>query len=588
MKIITLLLFTISCVCSQLYAQETFAREPGDHIWLFGYDSFGGPPFASTVMDFNTNPVSIFTDTRQMNFDATNASICDTLGELEVYTNGLYIANSAHDTITNGSGLNPDPYTDVWIEIGAYPLPQSALFFEAVDGFHLLHTELARFDELDEYGSRYIGNNLYLTRVKNEEDSYIVGSKNQILVNDSLSFGQLTACRHANGRDWWMVVPEYFGEGYYSILITPDTIELIEKYYSDSTFIAGVGQAQFTPDGTKYIRLNSFDIFEGQFIEIYDFDRCDGYLYNPRVINYNDTAYFAGAAISENSRFLYISSFLYIYQYDLEAEDIEASKVLVAEYDGFESPANFGTRFFLAQLAPDGKIYISTPSTTDRLHVIHQPNNKGAGCQIEQHGIQLPGLNFRTMPNHPYYGLGPEDGGACDTLGIDLPLPEAEFSYVVTDSSLQAIDFYDGSKFQPYAWHWDFGDGAVSNSRHPQHSYVFPALYEACLTATNAQGSHTSCQEIDLRATSTTTLNNDGIYCRAFPNPASTILRVECQIQHTGLLQVFNMRGQEVYRKSIAHNPEPLQLDVRQWPAGVYSIRLSDGYNSQLLQVMVE
>ncbi|MBV6655164.1 MAG: T9SS type A sorting domain-containing protein, partial [Mameliella sp.] len=58
--------------------------------------------------------------------------------------------------------------------------------------------------------------------------------------------------------------------------------------------------------------------------------------------------------------------------------------------------------------------------------------------------------------------------------------------------------------------------------------------------------------------------------------------------QHTGLLQVFNMRGQEVYRKSIAHNTEPLQLDVRQWPAGVYNIRLSDGHNSQLLQVMVE
>lgn len=584
MKIITLLLFTISCVCSQLYAQETFAREPRDHIWLFGYDGIGGPPFASSVMDFNTNPVSVFTDTRQMNFEMTNASICDTLGELEVYTNGLYIADAAHDTIENGSGLNPGPFTDFWIARGAYSLQQSTIFFDSSKGFHLLHTELREVIDTN----LHMGTNLYLTSIEVNNEDFFVTNKNQLIIEDTLTYGQLTACRHANGQDWWMVGPEYFGEGYYSVLVTPDTVELVGKYDSDTLFVAGVGQAQFTPDGTKYVRINSHNINTGQFIEIYDFDRCDGYLYNPRVINYNDTAYFAGAAISENSRFLYISSYRYIYQYDLEAEDIEGSKVLVAEYDGFESPANFGTRFFLAQLAPDGKIYISTPGATDRLHVIHQPNNKGAGCQIEQHGIQLPGLNFRTMPNHPYYGLGPEDGGACDTLGIDLPLPEAEFSYVVTDSSLQAIDFYDGSKFQPYAWHWDFGDGAVSNSRHPQHSYVFPALYEACLTATNAQGSHTSCQEIDLRATSTTTLNNDGIYCRAFPNPASTILRVECQIQHTGLLQVFNMRGQEVYRKSIAHNPEPLQLDVRQWPAGVYSIRLSDGYNSQLLQVMVE
>lgn len=89
------------------------------------------------------------------------------------------------------------------------------------------------------------------------------------------------------------------------------------------------------------------------------------------------------------------------------------------------------------------------------------------------------------MFNYLYYGFGFEDGGVCDILGIDFLFLEVEFSYVVMDSSLQVIDFYDGFKFQFYVWYWDFGDGVVSNSCYLQYSYVFLVLYEVCLMVIN-------------------------------------------------------------------------------------------------------
>jgi hypothetical protein len=61
----------------------------------------------------------------------------------------------------------------------------------------------------------------------------------------------------------------------------------------------------------------------------------------------------------------------------LEADDIEASQVHIASYDGHQSPGS--CTFLQGQLAPDCKIYWSSGGACTELHVIHQPNEKGLG-----------------------------------------------------------------------------------------------------------------------------------------------------------------------------------------------------------------
>ena len=149
---------------------------------------------------------------------------------------------------------------------------------------------------------------------------------------------------------------------------------------------------------------------------IYRFDRNTGELYAPLHKIFPKPEYNGGLAFSSNSRYLYVSKFLQILQYDLHADDILASETVVAEYDGFLDEQGVPTRFYGLQLAPDNKIYGNIPGFNSRyLHVIDQPDLPGAACNVIQHAIYLPAHNFGTLPNLPFYRLY-EATVSCDSL----------------------------------------------------------------------------------------------------------------------------------------------------------------------------
>ena len=167
------------------------------------------------------------------------------------------------------------------------------------------------------------------------------------------------------------------------------------------------GQAVFSPDGTKYARYSAADE-----LRLFDFDRTTGDLSNFQLIEIppdtlsNPPLGLSGLAFSASGRFLYCSNWDKIYQLDLEADDIEASIEIVAEWDGYlvDGFSFLPANFWLMQLAPDCRIYITMANTVDILHVIHEPDNKGLACNVQQH-IELPAYNAGTMPNFPNYRL---------------------------------------------------------------------------------------------------------------------------------------------------------------------------------------
>ena len=238
-------------------------------------------------------------------------------------------------------------------------------------------------------------------------------------------------------------------------------------------------------------------------------------------------------------------------------------------YDGFESP--FGTPFFLAQLAPDDKIYINTNTTVDVLHVIHEPDKKGKACDFEQHGVQLPTLNAFTMPNNPYYGLGPLDGSPCDTLNINNLPPLADFVYQ-TDSSFQ-VDFYDKSLYQAETWSWNFGDGNFSTERFPSHQYDLPAIYTVCLTVTSPMGSDTYCQDVNLEITSTDQVRVENSMFSVFPNPCQDDFAISTTSSFPKGSEIFiyNLLGQKELQQEAKDGQT---IDVSHLPKGAYIIQL--------------
>ena len=200
-----------------------------------------------------------------------------------------------------------------------------------------------------------------------------------------------------------------------------------------------------------------------------------------------------GVAFSPNSELLYISAWDSIYQYNLGASDILASRQIVAATDEFitPDPVPAFTKFFMMQLAPNDKIYISVANVNSRyLHVIDSPNELGTACNVLQHHIELPTFNRFSLPNLPHFSLKAEIGSPCDTLrpiAAFTPLPD-----------LLEVSFTDESQRLPTEWFWTFGDGNTSTEQHPQHIYSQQGVYEVCLIASNEVGSDTTCRMLDL------------------------------------------------------------------------------------------
>lgn len=245
--------------------------------------------------------------------------------------------------------------------------------------------------------------------------------KNQNLITGSFGF-ELTATKHANGRDWWIIVQKRNSNCYYRILLDPTGFHVLPDLTCGGDAVAELGPAAsevFSPDGTKFAH---YDVLGS--INIFDFDRCTSELSNPVSMPLRiwiDSMWPAnGVAFSPNNRFLYVSATKVLLQYDTWAADISTSVDTVGIYDGFYviNPA-LQTLFVTPQLAPDGKIYISTGNGTNYLHVINNPDEKGALCNFVQHGLKLRSFN-NGIPNFPNYRLGALVGSGCDTLHTSI------------------------------------------------------------------------------------------------------------------------------------------------------------------------
>lgn len=492
-----------------------FFGQKHDYVWLFGYDSNPDTTFfGGTKIDFNGGQPNIFYENREMHFDITDASICDTAGNLLFYTNGIYIANAEDEVMENGDGLNPDIFTSSWVDVG-YPLYQGVLILPHPDSsrlYYLIHEERTGADF---EGHLTLIPHVMFTKVDMTLDNGLgaVTEKNQVILTDTLDYGKITATKHANGIDWWILIPEFESNAYYRLLLTSEGIEVVGKQFEGTTVLSGLGQACFSPDGTKYARINTISADEGASLDIYDFDRCTGLLSNHTHIFYPQVFGAAGVAISPNSRFVYAARNIDLVQYDLWASDIPASADTVAIYDGYQSPLS--TRFFLGQLAPDGKIYFNSNTTVNTLHVINQPDSLGVACEVIQHGVQLPTLNKFSMPNFPNYRLGALNG-ACSPLSSET-IVQAILCYGDSTGSI-SIEPIGGA--YPYEYEWS--DASLSEAiltNLPAGNYevtitdVFDSIYITTIELTQPDEltlTYTSTPEVEEQENGTATIIPSG------------------------------------------------------------------------------
>jgi hypothetical protein len=399
-----------------------------DYTWKLGYDAIpSNVNYKVTTLKFNPILSSTIGSAILANFNATNASISDSLGNLVFYTNGIYVYDK-NDSLMSNNILNPGYYATQNIDFG-YTLPNGALILPLPnnpDFYYLFHQRYAEPDNIPGDYSEGVYYTIIDGRLRNGAGG-IATWRTPIIQNDSLEYGKLNACRHANGRDWWLTFWRYGYKEYRKCLLDATGFhDYGWQVFSASASDTGGGQSCFTPDGSKWV--NSVFVqnppIKRSRIDVLDFDRCTGDFSNARQFYTTiDSTYSLGLSIAPNSRYVYTASPSKILQYDLQASDISTSNITVANWDGFRDSTfvnigifPFPTTFRYHQLAPDGRIYISTGNGTKYLHTINNPNEAGLACNVAQHSILLPGLNFRSIPNFPNFRLGALAGSACDTL----------------------------------------------------------------------------------------------------------------------------------------------------------------------------
>jgi hypothetical protein len=416
--LIAYLLFSISYLSTAQPNKDRYR----DQKWLFGYESENHNVvpirFGNSILDFSTEPPNAHYEYMPMDFSVVSTSLCDTIGNLVSYTNGIYIADKTHQKMINGDSLD---YGQFWEQsrvdgsgaiqggVNILPIPSiknsSTVLYADMErqpsGSYLCKGLKAAFIDLD----------------RNNGKGVVVQKDVQVFA-DSMNGVLATACRHANGRDWWLIGIKWDMRKYYKTLLTPNGFQaqISQAMPSVSSGQGSSKVAYFSSNGKKYAHYSS-----GTGTYLYDFDRCTGELSNRQLIPavLPIRTYFCGISFSPNSQYLYVTNDSIIVQYDLYAPNITTSGITVARYDYFRDSLGGNTAFFLLQLAPNGKIYGNCTGGNHYLHVIHNPNERGLACNVAQHDFRLPTKYNFTMPNFPNFRLGSEPGTVCDSLGIE-------------------------------------------------------------------------------------------------------------------------------------------------------------------------
>ncbi|MEZ4918203.1 MAG: PKD domain-containing protein [Saprospiraceae bacterium] len=427
--------------------------------------------------------------------------------------------------------------------------------------------------------------NYSVVSVPNGPTSGNVLQKNIPLIVDTLTFGHLTAVKHGNGRDWWLIIPEEDTNRYYTWLLSPSGVSTPTLQIAGDSLDSGLGMNFFSPNGSKYIRVEQRYINQPGYVAVFDFDRCTGQLSNMQKHTFPDIFNNYGGAVSYNSRYLYVMRSTTIVQFDLLADDIFASEILVAESDLFIS--GFAPPWFhFAQAGPDGRIYITTAGGRKHLNYINFPNRQGEDCKVIQHGISMEVYNL-TIPNFPNFRLGPLDDSSCDTLGLNNH-PSARFRWEPENKNLPLrISFTDLSAYEPDEWLWDFGDGTTSQDTNPVHNFPSAGLFNVCLTVSNAYNSSTFCLPVNLEDGGIGVSSKEAFASSASfllsPNPANASVQL-WWAKPTGFDQTLTLvdsKGMVVQTHQIPSGQQQVEIDVQMLPNGIYWIRFgaANGYS---------
>ena len=443
------------------------------NIWYFG--EYAG-------IDFNSGSPVALTNSAMSQYEGC-ATISDANGNLLFYTNGMTVWNRNHDVMENGTDLMGHPSSTQSGVIVPFPDDTSKYYIFTVDA------EIST-----EKGLRYSIVDLTL-----DNGNGAVTNEKNIFLN-SPTEEKVTAVRHGNGKDIWVITHLWNSDKFLSYLITKDGLDTNPVVSHIGTYHQGSdvhGSMKVSPNGKKLAiivrQIKSFELF--------DFDDQTGEVSNPisfPPFTGNGTLY--GIGYSPDCSKLYVSRYLDgsdIFQYNLDAgspDEIISSKTWIGSVSNYHLGA--------LQLAPDKKIYVSKHDNLvgdNYLGVINNPNAQGLSCNFVEDGFYLAGKKcIWGLPNfiQSYFEI-------AFTWKPDCYGDTTQFTPTNTDVDSVL---------------WDFGDPVSGNSNishelYPWHIFTSSGLFNVSLTGWLNGKSHTVIREVFIKDNFPVSLGSDTAVC---------------------------------------------------------------------------
>lgn len=362
-KNILLLIFSISA-SSFLFGQKE------KNIWYFG-DKSG--------VNFNTVPPTPLVDGQMRAYEGC-ATISDTAGNLLFYTNGGPLTdfgysggiwNRNHQLMPNGVLADTSGCTSAAISSVIIPNPGNQ------DQYYVFTVNCHENNLID--GVRY-----------SIVDMTMDGGLGDVSVRDIQvlpnAVETVTAIKHGNNCDYWVIVHENNTSNFHSILVSDNGV--------NDSLTMNVGN--LAPIAYTQISVNNSGskIAVGNYltgVTLFDFDIFTGIISNPVYLDVQAV----GVAFSTSGNYLYCNDRVQPYpmwQFDMTASNILSSKTFLGDCTDWNNLGQMA-------LAPNGKIYITEPSK-HTLGVINSPETAGIASNYVPNGFYVSyKYNLNGLPN---------------------------------------------------------------------------------------------------------------------------------------------------------------------------------------------
>lgn len=486
------------------------------NVWRFGngagLDFNSGSPVALTASPMNTNEAA--------------ASICDNQGQLLFYTNGITVWNRNNVIMANGSGLLGGTSSTQTLIVQRPGTCSQYYIFSTGD------------DITGNIGGHYSIVDMCLNGGLGD---IIIASKNTLFSNNCSE--KLTAVKHSNGTDIWIITHELGNANFRTYLLTASGLgsAIVQSIGSIHSSNCMIGFMKASHNGQKLVSATTFNCTD---LNMFDFNSTTGalsaYVNLGSIIGSN---WYYGIEFSPNDQLLYLSD-CYV--------SSSLTQVNLSNYATTVLATNGSNYAFGAlQLAPDGKIYMGRTNQT-YISAVNFPNVVGSGCGYVSTAVTLGAgttsglglINFvpwyMTSSAPQFVALGNDTTLSCasslvlappstcnatylwsnatsnptltvsspgtywveivntcgsdrDSIVISGVSGNATAQFTTTGPTLCGLPItFNNTSIGATTYLWNFGDNTTSSLTNPTHVYGSTGTYQVMLIASGACGTDTT------------------------------------------------------------------------------------------------